>query len=50
MERDNKLMTVRYTDPDFMILLQDAVENGYPVLLEGVQEELDPGLESILLR
>ena len=33
-----------------MTILQDAIQEGKPALLENVGEELDPGLESILLR
>jgi len=33
-----------------MVRLQESVRSGRPVLLEGVSSELDPGLESLLLR
>ena len=44
------LEVVRYTDPDYVTLLQDAIEAGRPALLEGVEDELDPGLEPVLLK
>ena len=50
MEKENSLFIIKYTDPDYMTILQDAIQEGKPALLENVGEELDPGLESILLR
>ena len=41
---------IRYTDPDYVVHLQDAIQNGRPALLENVADELDPGLEPVLLR
>ena len=50
MEKENSLYVIKYTDPDYMSILQSAIQEGRPALLENVQEELDPGLESVLLR
>ena len=50
MEKENSLYIIKYTDPDYMTILQSAIQEGRPALLENVGEELDPGLESILLR
>ena len=50
MERENSLYCIKYTDPDYMTMLQNAIQEGRPALLENVGEELDPGLEPILLR
>ena len=50
MEKDNNLEVIRYTDPDYVIRLQDAIQKGHPALLENVGEELDPGLEAVLLK
>ena len=50
MEKENSLYCIKYTDPDYMTPLQSAIQEGRPALLENVGEELDPGLESILLR
>ena len=35
---------------DYVVHLQDAIENGRPALLENVADELDPGLEAVLLK
>ena len=50
MEKENSLAVIKYTDPDYLLLLAEAIENGRPALLEGVEQELDPGLEPVLLR
>jgi dynein heavy chain len=50
MEKENSLYVIKYTDPDYLTMLQSAIQEGRPALLENVGEELDPGLESVLLR
>jgi dynein heavy chain len=42
--------TVKLTDGDYMRTMENAIQFGLPVLLEGVKEELDPSLEPVLLR
>ena len=34
---------IKYTDPGYMTMLQEAIQEGKPALLENVGEELDPG-------
>ena len=34
---------IKYTDPDYMTMLQEAIQEGKPALLENVGEELDLG-------
>jgi dynein heavy chain len=48
MEKANKLKVVKQTDSQFMRTIENAVQFGAPVLLENVQEELDPTLEPLL--
>eukprot|EP00095_Tigriopus_kingsejongensis_P002576 maker-scaffold274_size229011-snap-gene-1.23 protein:Tk02576 transcript:maker-scaffold274_size229011-snap-gene-1.23-mRNA-1 annotation:"hypothetical protein LOTGIDRAFT_210054" len=50
LEKENKLLVIKYTNPDYLEHLQVAIEKGYPALLENVADELDPGLEMVLLR
>ena len=50
MERDNNLCVIKYTDPDYLSNLQTAIRDSQPTLMENVGEELDPGLESVLLK
>lgn len=49
MERRNRL---RVTDPksDFVRVLENSIPYGVPVLLQDVEEELDPSLEPLLSR
>ncbi|TMW55097.1 hypothetical protein Poli38472_013859 [Pythium oligandrum] len=50
MEKDNKLVVIKLTDGDYMRTLENAVQFGTPVLLENIEEELDPSLEPLLLK
>ena len=50
MEKPNNLHVVKMSDPDFVRTLENCVQFGNPVLLENVGEELDPILESLLLK
>ena len=50
MERDSNLCVIKYTDPDYLANLQTAIRDGQPTLMENVGEDLDPGLESVLLK
>ncbi|GIQ84673.1 dynein heavy chain, partial [Kipferlia bialata] len=50
MEKENQLVTVKATDTDLIRSVQNAVRFGIPLLIEGLQEEVDPGLEALLLK
>ena len=50
MEKGRDLAVIKYTDPDYLLLLQEAIVHGRPALLENVTSELDPGLEHVLLK
>jgi len=50
MEKPNNLHVVRQSDSDLVRTLENCIQFGTPVLLEDVGEELDPVLESLLLR
>lgn len=49
MEGSN-LKVIKLSEPKFMRSLENAVRTGQPVLLEDVGENLDPGLEPLLLK
>ena len=49
-ESKNGLRVIKLTDPNFLRTLENAVRTGLPVLLEDVEETLDPALEPILLK
>lgn len=44
MERENGLLSVKQTDPNFLSVVEKALQGGKPLLIEGVGEELDPVL------
>ncbi|KAG7175490.1 Dynein heavy chain 3, axonemal-like 17, partial [Homarus americanus] len=50
MEKENGLRVVRQTDQSFTRVLEEALQKGLPLLIEGVGEELDPILDPVLLR
>ena len=50
LEKENGLDVLKLTDKDFLRSLENAIRFGKPVLLENVQEELDPAIEPILLK
>ncbi|CAH8568670.1 unnamed protein product [Dicrocoelium dendriticum] len=50
MEKRNNLQVVKLTSSDFVRTLENCIQFGTPVLLEGVGEELDPILEPLLLK
>lgn len=50
MEKASNLHVVRMTQPDYMRILENAVQFGQPVLLENIGEELDAALEPLLMK
>ncbi len=50
MEKDNRLAVVKLQDPTYSRTLENAIQFGTPILLENVNEELDPVLDNILLK
>jgi dynein heavy chain len=50
MEGKNGLKIIKLTDPNYLRTLENAIRIGTPVLIEEVEEHLDPSLEPILLK
>ncbi|GMI06146.1 hypothetical protein TrVE_jg2421 [Triparma verrucosa] len=50
MEKENNLKVCKPSDPDFLRTLENSINFGSPVLMENVQEDLDPSLEPLLLK
>ncbi len=50
MERRSQLEVLKLSESDYMRRLENAIQFGNPVLLEGVGQELDPTLEPLLLK
>ncbi|RNC30035.1 putative dynein heavy chain, partial [Trypanosoma cruzi] len=50
MERANGLIITRLSDPDCIRTIRGAITEGRPVLLENLEETVDPVLENVLLK
>ena len=50
LEKDNKLRIIKLSQSDFLRTLESSIRVGVPVLLENVQEALDPSLDPVLLK
>ncbi|VVC42221.1 Dynein heavy chain, coiled coil stalk,P-loop containing nucleoside triphosphate hydrolase,Dynein heavy [Cinara cedri] len=50
MENNNRLSIIKLSNSNLMNKLQLAIEHGFPVLLENVQEELDATFDQILFK
>lgn len=50
MERENQLKVIKLTDSNYVRVLENAIQLGYPVVLENIREMLDAILEPVLLR
>lgn len=50
LEKEKDLKVIKLTDANYVRTLENAIQFGQPVLLENVGQELDPILESVLLR
>eukprot|EP00033_Pygsuia_biforma_P005625 GCRY01006214.1.p1 GENE.GCRY01006214.1~~GCRY01006214.1.p1 ORF type:complete len:1920 (-),score=585.98 GCRY01006214.1:315-5459(-) len=48
MEKENELKIVDMKQPDFLRTLENAIQFGAPVLIENVEEEIDPSLDPVL--
>lgn len=48
MEKPNNLALIRLNQPDYVRILENALQFGQPVLLENIGEELDAILEPVL--
>ncbi|RZF36882.1 hypothetical protein LSTR_LSTR004570 [Laodelphax striatellus] len=48
MEKKNKLSVIKLTDSNYTRVLEVAIEQGLPVLLENIMEEIDANLEPLL--
>ena len=50
MERDNKLSVIKLSQSDYLRKLESAIRVGLPVLLENVEEQLEPSIDPVLLK
>ena len=50
MEKDSNLMCLKFGTDTFLREVTGAVRNGTPVLVEDVEEIVDPAIDPILLK
>lgn len=50
MEKENNLMVIKLSDPNYVKIVDTAIQIGIPVLLENIFEEIDAILEPVLLK
>ncbi|XP_043257418.1 dynein axonemal heavy chain 3 [Colletes gigas] len=50
MERENKLVVIKLSDPNYVKIVETAIQLATPVLLENILEEIDAILEPVLLK
>lgn len=48
VEKGNRLCVIRLNQPDYLRVLENAIQYGLPVLLENVGHDLEPILDSVL--
>jgi len=50
MEKENNLQVIKLSNPKFLQIVETGIRMGLPVLLENIEEQLDPSLEPVLQR
>lgn len=50
LEKENRLCIIQLSQPDYLRVLENAIQYGLPVLLENVGHELEPIMESVLMK
>lgn len=49
-EKENRLCVIQLSQPDYLRVLENAIQYGLPVLLENIGLELEPIMESVLMK
>lgn len=50
MEKDNNLQVIKLSYAKFLQVVENGIRMGNPVLLENIDETLDPSLEPLLIK
>eukprot|EP01083_Nonionella_stella_P170776 581956_1 len=50
LEAENKILITRFGDPELLRVMERGVRTGQPVLVEDIDEILDPAIDSILMK
>jgi dynein heavy chain len=48
MEKENNLHVIKLSNPKFLQIVENGIRLGQPILLENIEEQLDPSLEPVL--
>jgi dynein heavy chain len=48
MEKDNNIQAIKPSNPKMLTIIENGCKMGYPVLLENIEETLDPSLNPIM--
>ena len=48
MEKENNMQVIKLSNPKFLQIVENGIRMGQPVLLENIDETLDPSLEPLL--
>ena len=48
MEKEKQVRIMKFSDGNYLKLLEAAIRMGTPVIMENVGEELDPAIEPLL--
>jgi len=50
MEKDNNFQAIKLSNPKFLQIVENGIRMGQPILLENIDETLDPSLEPVLTK
>ena len=50
MEKQNGLQVIKQGDKNIMRTLENCIQFGQPLLIEDIEEEIDPLLDPVLLK
>lgn len=50
MEKPNNIKVIKQNDKNFLRILENSLQFGQPLLIEDIQEEIDPVLQPVLLK
>jgi dynein heavy chain len=48
MEKERSLKIMKFSDGNYLKMLEAGIKMGHPVLMENVLEEMDPAIEPLL--
>jgi dynein heavy chain len=48
MEKGRKIKILKFSNPNYLRDLENAIPFGTPILMENVGEEMDPAIEPVL--